>query len=175
LCFDFGSPLNQRQGWRIMKKYIVKMTTEERQRLQSFLKDGKCTHQENQRARILLKSDQSEGQKWLTDFEIANALDVVIQTVERTRKKFVEEGFDAALRNPKRQKPPHNWKVDGELEAQILMLACSEPPQGRSRWTLRLIASHLVEMELVDSIGKDSVGNVLKKTKSSLGRKNSGA
>lgn len=158
-----------------MKKYIVKLTTEERQHLQDFLKSNKCSHQENQRARILLKSDQSDGKKWLTDQEIADALDVVVQTVERTRKKFVEEGFEASLKNPKRKKPPHNLKIDGEVEAQILTLACSEAPAGRSRWTLRMIADKMVELELIDEISKSSVGNALKKTKSNRGKRSSGA
>lgn len=157
-----------------MKKYIVKLTKEERQYLQDFLKLNKCTHQENQRARILLKSDQSEKQTWLTDQEISKALDVVVQTVERTRKKFVEEGFEASLKNPKRNKPPHNLKLDGEIEAQILMLACSEAPAGRTRWTLRMIADKMVELKLIDKISKSSVGNALKKTKSNRGKRNSG-
>lgn len=157
-----------------MKKYIVKLNTEERQQLQRSVKEGKFTVQENQRARILLKSDQSEGQAWLTDKEIAQALDVVVQTVERTRKKFVEEGFEACWKNPKRGRPPYNLKVDGELEAQILMLACSHPPQGRSRWTLSLIADQLVELDLVESIGKTSVERALKKTRLSHGKRNSG-
>jgi transposase len=158
-----------------MKKYIVKLSAEERQYLQDFLKLNKCTHQENQRARILLKSDQNEEEKWLTDLEIAEALDVVVQTVERTRKKFVEEGFEASLKNPKRTKPPHNLKLDGETEAQILTLACSEAPAGRSRWTLRMIADKMVEFELIDKISKSTIGNALKKTKSSRGKKNRGA
>lgn len=157
-----------------MKKYIVKLTKQEQQYLQDFLKSNKCTHQENQRARILLRSDQSNGRKWLTDLEIAKALDLVVQTVERTRKKFVEEGLEASLKNPKRKAPPHNLKLDGEIEAQILTLACSEAPEGRLRWTLRLIADKMVELELVDKISKSSIGNALKKTKSNRGRKNSG-
>ncbi len=158
-----------------MKKYIVKLSKEERFLLQSLLKASKLTYEKSQRVRILLKSDQSEGQDWLTDCEIARGLDVVVQTVERTRRQFVEEGLDACLARKKRVKPPSNLKVDGEIEAHVLMLACSEPPEGRSRWTLRLIADHLVELNLVDSIGKDSVGRALKKTKSSLGKKNNGA
>lgn len=157
-----------------MKKYIVKLTKEERDYLQNFLKSNKCTHQENQRARILLKSDQSDGRKWFTDLEIAEALDIVEQTVERTRKKFVEEGFEASLKNPKRNKPPHNFKLDGEVEAQILALACSEVPAGRSRWTVRMIADKMVELKLVDNISKSTIGNALKKTKSSRGKRSSG-
>lgn len=157
-----------------MKKHIVKLTSQERQYLQDFLKLNRCSHQENQRARILLKSDQSDGNKWLTDLEIAEALDVVVQTVERTRKKFVEEGFEASLKNPKRNRPPHNFKLDGEIEAQILTLACSEAPEGRSRWTLRMIADKMVELDLVDKISKSTVGNALKKTKSSHGKRNRG-
>ncbi len=157
-----------------MKKYIVKLTKEEREYLLEFLKSNKCTHHENQRARILLKADQADGKKWLTDFEISRALDVVVQTVERTRKRFVEEGFEGSLRNPKRKKPPHNLVVDGEVEAQIITLACSEAPEGRSRWTLRMIADKMVELELVDKISKSSIGNALKKTKLSHGRRSSG-
>ena len=158
-----------------MRKYIVRLTAEERQKLRLFLRAGKFSYHEELRARILLKSDQSDGRDWMTDEEIARALDVVVKTVERTREKFVQEGFEACLRNPRRQKPPHNLKLDGELEAQILMVACSETPKGRSRWTLKLIADQLVELNLVEKIGRETVRRALKKTRSNPGRKSSGA
>ena len=158
-----------------MKKYIVKLTEVEREKLWAFVKGPKTPFQKAQRARILLKADQSEDQKWMTDDEIASALDVCVITVERVRRKCVEEGFEACLVNAKRTTPPHNLKLDGELEAQILMLACSEVPKGRSRWTLKLIADQLVELELVEKIGRETVRRALKKTRSSPGRKSIGA
>jgi len=158
-----------------MKKYIVKLKANEREKLWSFIKDPKTAFQKAQRARILLKSDQSRDKKWMTDEEIARALDINVVTVERTRKKCVKEGFESCLYNAKRSKPVYNLKVDGELEAQIVMLACSEVPQGRSRWTLRLIADQLVELDLVESIDRETVRKTLKKTNLSLGRKSSGA
>lgn len=157
-----------------MKKYIVKLTEAERNQLWSFVKHPQTPFQKAQRARVLLKADQSEGQKWMTDEEIARALDICVVTVERVRRKCVEEGFEACLANAKRMTPVHNLKVDGELEAQILMLACSEVPKGRSRWTLKLIADELVELELVEKIGRETVRRTLKKMRSSPGKKSSG-
>lgn len=158
-----------------MKKYIVRLNAEEREKLQTFIKSEKTSHQKRQRARILLKADQSNGCKWLNDEAIAQALDISIPTIERTRRRCVEDGFEACLASSKRLVPPHNLKVDGEVEAQILMITCSEPPSGRSRWTLKLIADQIIELELMASIGKETVRRALKKMKSSHGRKSSGA
>lgn len=158
-----------------MKKYIIKLSKEERSLLDNIIRKGKHGAQKILRARILLKADQSSGRKWLTDAEIASALDTSIPTVERLRRRFVEEGFEASLKNKSRQTPHPNLKLDGELESQIIAVACSECPEGRSRWTLQMIADQLVELNCVDSLSRESVRRGLKKTKSSRGRKNRGA
>ena len=158
-----------------MKKYIVRLIGAERDELHSIIKDEKSNYEKRQRARILLKANQSDVAKWMTDEEISKALDVSVPTVERTRRRLVEEGFEACLDRGKRSGIPHNLKVDGELEAQILMLACSVPPSGRSRWTLNLMGDHLVKLELVDTISRETIRKTLKKTKSSHGKKSNGA
>ena len=156
-----------------MKKYIVRLTSSERIRLQDITNKGKSSSVLNKKARILLRADQSRGQKWLKDREIAEAVDTSVSTVERLRKRFVNEGFESSL---KRQPLSNSSKIkfDGEVEAQLIALVTSESPQGRSRWTLQLLADSLVEFNCVESITAASVGNLLKKTNLSLGRKGSG-
>jgi DNA-binding transcriptional LysR family regulator len=116
---------------------------------------------------MLLKADVSEaGPRW-TDEAIAEAFEVSLSTVHRLRQQLVEEGLDAALmRKPRTPRPP---KLDGEGEARLLVLACSEPPAGRARWTLQLLADKLVELRVVDSLCGETVRLRLKKTKSNLG------
>ena len=156
-----------------MKKYIVKLTSSERTKLESLINKGRISSELNKKARILLKADQSRGQKWLKDREIAEAVDTSISTVERLRKRFVEEGFDSCLKRRSRS-IPSNLKFDGEVEAQLIALATSESPEGRSRWTLQLLADSLVELNCVESITASSVGNILKKTNLSLGKISNG-
>jgi len=121
------------------------------------------------RARILLKADQGkQGPEW-SDERIGDAFDVTVQSVERIRKQLVEEGFDAVLsRHPYCQKISRK-KVDGEVEAHLIALACGKPPKGRARWTLRLLADVIVELGYVDSISHEAVRQTLKKTNLSLG------
>lgn len=156
-----------------MKKYIVKLSESERELLQSIVKKGKTSAEINKKARILLKADQGRNSKWLTDIEIAEALEVSVPTVERTRKRFVEDGFDNCLQRRPRE-TPGNVKVNGEIEAQIIALVTSKCPEGRSRWTLQLVANTLVELKYVESITAATIGNILKKTKLNHGKKSSG-
>ena len=154
----------------MVKKYNVTLTEEERERLRHMLSSGKEGVRKLTRSRILLKAD--EGWK---DKAIHKALDVGLSTIERTRRRFVEEGFEAALnRRPSTRRYEH--KLDGDAEAHLIALACSSPPAGRKRWSLRLLADTLVTLEQVDldSVSHETVRQVLKKTNSSLGGRSNG-
>jgi len=150
------------------KKYIVTLTEEERRRLQEMLSRGKAAARKLTHARILLKADAAAGGPGWNDESIAEAMEVGRATVERVRKEFVEEGLDVALerRKPRRQ---YQRKLDGDGEAHLVALACQEPPEGRSRWTLRLLADRMVQLEYVDRLSYQTVRRTLKKTNSSLG------
>jgi transposase len=150
-----------------VKKYIVKLTEEERAELDRVA-SGKNGRQNIAawkvvRAKVLLKCDQGQfGPQW-TDERLAAAFDLSVRCIEKWRQRAVEEGPLAILERKPRLTPPTPPKLDGEGEAQLTKLACSVPPQGRSRWTLRLLAAHLVELEVVESISHETVRQVLKK------------
>ena len=150
------------------KKYIVTLTEKERQSLHAMLSRGKAAARKLMHARILLKADAAPGGPGWNDAAIAEGLDVGRATVERVRKQFVEEGVQAALarRKPRRQ---YRRKLDGDGEAHLIAVACSKAPEGRSRWTLRLLANRMVALEHVDQLSYETVRQVLKKTRSSLG------
>jgi transposase len=147
------------------KKYIVNLTSEEREALEALISSGIASARKLTRARILLKADED----W-TDKRISEALDVGTATVERVRKRFVEWGGIKAI---ERRKPRRRYerKIDGDAEARLVALACSAPPEGRTRWTLQLLADKLVTLEEVDidSVSHETVRQVLKKTGLSLG------
>ena len=150
------------------KKYKVTLTEVERRSLQEVLSRGKAAARKLMHARILLKADASPGGPAWSDEQIAEGLEVGRATVERVRKKLVEEGLQAAL---ERHKPRRQYErvLDGDGEAHLVALACSQAPEGRSRWTLRLLADRMVRLEYVDKVSKDTVSRVLKKTNLSLG------
>jgi transposase len=150
------------------KKYIVTLTQEERGMLREMVSRGKAAARKLTHARILLKADISEGAPALDDATIAQEVEAGRATVERVRKEFMEEGLDAALerRKPRRQ---YRRKLDGDGEAHLIALACSKAPEGRSRWTLRLLADRMVALEQVDHLSYETVRAVLKKTSLSLG------
>jgi transposase len=150
------------------KKYIVTLSQEERRILRELLSRGKAAARKLMHARILLKADVSPGGPGWDDQKIAEGLEVGRATVERLRKTFVEEGLETALerRKPRRQ---YRRKLDGDGEAHLVALACQAPPEGRSRWTLRLLADRLVQLEYVDEISYQTVHRTLKKTNSSPG------
>lgn len=151
-----------------MKKYIVTLTDEERQRLRALIASGKGAARKLTHARILLKADRRGRQPGWKDATIANGLEVGISTVERVRQQFVEEGLEAAL-VPRPSRRQYRHKLGGEEEAHLIALACSKPPEGRARWTLRLLAERMVELEYVDTVSHETVRGVLKKTSSSRG------
>jgi len=152
-----------------MKKYIVRLSREERFTLKKLLISGRGSGRMFTRVRILLKADQSdEGSAW-SDEKISESFDVTVQTIERVRKQLVEEGLEAVLsRHPYTQKLSRK-KIDGDVEAHLIALCCSDPPKGRVRWTLRLLADKVVELGYVDSISYEAVRQTLKKTNLSLG------
>ena len=148
-----------------MKKYRVTLTPEERGKLTELIRAGKASALAQAHGRILLKADQAEGGPAWLDERIAAAFDVDVATVERVRKRFVEQGLEVALRRKPQERPSRPRKLDGAAEARLIALACSAPPEGRKSWTMRLLADKLVELEVVDSIGAETVRTVLKKTR----------
>lgn len=152
-----------------MKKYKVTLTAEERKSLQELVAAGKAASKKLLHARILLKTDASpQGPAWI-DARIADAFEVSTRTVERLRERFVEQGLEAALGRKKQDRPSRERVLDGKAEARLIALACSAPPQGRARWTLRLLADRLVELEIVDTLSTETVRRTLKKMNSSRG------
>lgn len=154
------------------KRYIVKLSEEEREELKALLTKGKASARTITRARILLKSDQGDsGERW-TDQRIADALDCSIDMCQDVRQRFVEEGLHAALHHKKYKHLPR--KVTGEVEAHLIALSCSPPPEGRASWTLQLLADNMVELGYVASISDEHVRRILKKTNSNHGLRRSG-
>ena len=154
------------------KKYIVKLTEEERQELKALVSKGKASARTITRARILLKSDQGEAGEHWTDQQVADALDCSIDLCQNVRQRLGEEGLHAALHHKKYKHLPR--KVTGEVEAHLIALSCSQPPEGRASWTLQLLADNMVELGYVSSISDEHVRRVLKKTNSNHGLRRSG-
>lgn len=152
-----------------MKKcYRVTLTTWERDDLRKLVRVGKAAAQKLVRARILLLADEAEGGLAKADPEIVEALGCGRASVERVRKRFVEEGLEATL-NPKPSQRVYERKMDGKAEAHLIALACGAPPEGRSRWTLRLLGDQMVALEYLQSLSHETVRRTLKKTNLSLG------
>ena len=150
------------------KKYKVTLTLEERTHLLDLVSKGKASAKKLTHARVLLQADESEkGTVW-NDAHICEALHVSHRTVERMRKIFVEEGIEAAITR-KSHSGYRPRKLDGEQEAHLIALACSSPPAGRKRWTLKLLSSKLVELKYIERIAKETVRQTLKKTNSNPG------
>jgi len=152
-----------------MKKYKVTLTAEERKFLQELVAAGKATSKKVLQARILLKADASPQSPAWTDGRIAEAMEVSTRTIERLRERFVEQGLGAALGRKPQGRPSRERTFDGKAEARLIALACSAPPAGRVRWTLRLLADQLVELEIVEAVSTETVRRVLKKTNLSRG------
>jgi len=150
-----------------MKKYRVTLTAAEREELEGLLVRGKADVRKLKHAQVLLKADGAPGGPGWTDERIAAAISVGVATVERLRQRFVEEGLAAALSPYRGGKRIYEHKLDGEQEARLVALACSAPPEGRGRWSLRLLASRMVELRHSDVLSHETVRRTLKKTPSS--------
>jgi len=149
------------------KKYLVTLTADEREQLNVIITAGTASAKKLAHARVLLKADQGEnGPAWV-DEVIAEAVEVSTDTVARVRQRFVEQGLEAALVRKKQDRPSRERVLDGSAEARLLAVACSDPPDGRAAWTLTMLADKLVELEVVESVSRESVRRVLKKTPSS--------
>ena len=146
-----------------VKKYVVRLSTEERAELETLIRKGRSPAQRLLKARILLKADVSEAGEGWSDSRIIKALDTSESMVYRVRKQLVEEGFAAVLRRKPRARPAVPQIFDGEKEARLIALACSKPPKGRARWTLRLLEKKVVELAIVDRASDSTIGRVLKK------------
>lgn len=144
------------------KKYIVRLTEQERQACQSLIKKLSASSQKGRRAQILLKTD-IEGPAWI-DGKIAEAVGCRVQTVENLRKRLVTEGFELALHGKVRQDPPIPSKLAGDGEARLIAMRLGSPPLGFGKWSLRLLANQLVKLEIVESICPETVRQTLKKT-----------
>jgi len=160
---------------RPITKYIVRLSNEERDRLNTLIQTGRHRARQVLKARILLKADASAaGDAW-TDSQIAEALDTSTDTVARTRQQLVEEGLEAALTRKHSPNSARQRIFDGAAEAKLIALACSAPPKGRARWTLTLLETAVVERNIVDRASDNTISRTLKKTRSSLTSRISGS
>jgi transposase len=150
-----------------VKTYVVWLNGEERERLKTLIRKGKSPARRLLKARILLKADVSEAGGGWSDSRIIEALDASASMVYRVRKQLVEEGLEAVLSRKQRATPAVPPIFDGEKEAKLIALACSKPPKGRARWTLRLLENKVVELGIVDRASDSTIGRALKKTLSS--------
>jgi hypothetical protein len=145
----------------LVKKYVVRLSAEEREQLHALIRKGKSSAQRLMKARILLKADVFEGGEGWSDSQIIKALETSASTVFRTRQQLVEEGLEAVLSRKKPSRPSVLRIFDGEKEAK-LTLACSEPPEGHARWSLRLLENKVVELDIVERASDSTIGRVLK-------------
>ena len=150
-----------------MARYIIKLTKEEVEKLYAILSKGSHTTQKYKAAYILLNCDQGEYGDKSTNEQISKILKVGMRTIDRVKKRFVEEGIESLERRPTTRK--YEIKVDGDVEAKLVHLCCNEPPRGYAKWSLRLLADKMVELNYVESISHVTVRSVLKKTNLSLG------
>jgi hypothetical protein len=157
-----------------VKKYVVKLSDDERERLNTLIHRGKHPARQRTKARLLLKADASEAGEGWSDSQIAAALDTSVDTVARTRQQLVEEGFEAVLARKHSPASARTRIFDGAAEAKLIALACSDPPKGRKRWTLQLLEEQVVELKIVDRTSDNTIGRTLKKTSSSLTCKSNG-
>ena len=146
------------------KKYIVRLSQEERETLMKLVRGGKAAARKITRARMLLKADAGPSGPGWTDQRIAETLEVGVRTVENLRRRCIEEGLEASVTDRPRPDRPWQRKLDGVGEAKLIALSCSEPPLGRTRWTLELLGDALVALEVTDSISYETVRRTLKKT-----------
>ena len=146
-----------------VKKYVVRLSADEREQLDALIRKGKSPAQRLLKARILLKADVSQAGEGWSDSRIIEALETSPSMVYRVRKQLVGEGFEAVLSRKRRATPAVAPIFDGEKEAKLIALACSQPPKGRARWTLRLLERKAVELKIVERASDSTIGRVLKK------------
>ena len=158
-----------------VKRYVVKLSDEERERLTTLIHAGKHPARQLTKARILLKADASEAGEGWSDSQIAAALDTSVDTVARTRQQLVEEGFESVLVRKHSPASARPRIFDGAAEAKLIALACSRPPKGRKRWTLQLLEEAVVELNIVERASDNTIGRTLKKTHSNHTCKNNGS
>lgn len=152
-----------------MKKYTIKLLKEEVEELMSIIRKGSHSSHTFRTAYILLNCDEGEYSEKVTNDQLSKVLKIGMRTIDRVKKRFIEEGLEGALeRRPSSRH--YEKKIDGEVEAKLVQLCCSEPPPGYAKWSLRLLADKLVELEYVDSITHVAVGTALKKMNLSLGK-----
>src|SRR3954471_14024090 len=157
-------------GWGMseaaVKKYVVRLSREERSALEDLISKGRHPAATILKARVLLKADISEAGEGWSDRRIATALDTSLATVARTRQRWVEEGFEAVLTRKHSPNSARKRIFDGAAEAKLIALACSQPPKGRARWTLQLLEQAVVELNIVERASDNTIGRTLKKTHS---------
>ena len=146
-----------------VKKYVVRLSAEERERLEALIRKGKSPAQRLLKARMLLKADVSEAGEGWSDSAIATALDTSVSNIVRTRRQLVEEGFEAVLTRKHRASSARQRIFDGVAEARLVALACSQPPAGHARWSLRLLEQKVVELSIVGKASDNTIGRTLKK------------
>ena len=145
-----------------MKKYIVRLTKEEREELKAIGKKGKVEAYKIRHANLLLSVDVDGPNR--TDEETAEIFWCNLKTLENLRRRFVEEGMESALGRKKQEKPSRAKKLDGEKEARLIAMSCSKPPEGRDRWTLKMLANNMIVLEIVDTVSTETIRKTLKKT-----------
>src|SRR6201982_2470110 len=150
-----------------VKRYVVRLSADERERLEALIRKGKSPAQRLLKARILFKAHVSENGEGGGDSRVIKAWETSVSMVYRVRKQLVEEGFEAVLSRKQRATPAVPPIFDGEKEAKLIALACSKPPNARARWTLRLLENKVVELGIVDRASDSTIGRTLKKTLSS--------
>lgn len=158
-----------------MKKFKVTLSKDERDELHDIVKKGKRKAQTIRNALILLNCDESEYGEKIKNEDVAKVLQIGDRTIDRLKKLFVEEGFEIALHGKTEVSPKfHKRIIDGDAEAKLVSLCCSEPPEGFAQWSLRLLADQMVELKYVDSVSYETVRRTLKKTNLSLGKSKGG-
>jgi len=165
---------NRKGGFAMKPRYKVTLSSQEREELEALSKTNKTNARQFLYARALLLSDAgSDGPGWTVE-ETSEAMGVTPRTIEHLKKRFVEEGIAAALERKPREKPPREVFFDGAFEARLITLACSKAPEGRQRWTVRLLAEKVVELNLTSSVSHMTIQRILKKTNLSLTSENIG-
>jgi hypothetical protein len=157
-----------------MKRYKVILQKDEREDLEAITRKGSHQSQRVVNALVLLNCDEGEFNEYrMRGVDVANVLRISMRKVDRVKKRFVEDGLEAALGSRQGQRI-HERKADGDFEAHLVALSCSQPPQGFARWSLRLLAERVVELQYIDSVSHETIRRVLKKTRSSPGRRSAG-